>query len=170
MHQAAGDGAEAATSKKLSNHAKRKIDDRKKARTPVDSRRRITRHGALRTGSLSNVYKQSALRCCSCGPVRRCCCCGAISGAQQPRPWRWLRVAASSGASSGAAPDATTTAPTVLNAARRRVSFAPRSSRLGQLMKPLEATIEAQFGQGRLYALVTSRPGQCGRCDGCAGS
>ena len=28
------------------------------------------------------------------------------------------------------------------------------------------ANIDAQFVTGRLYALVTSRPGQCGRCDG----
>ena len=26
--------------------------------------------------------------------------------------------------------------------------------------------IDKQFSTGRLYALVTSRPGQCGRCDG----
>jgi small subunit ribosomal protein S8e len=26
--------------------------------------------------------------------------------------------------------------------------------------------IDEQFATGRLYALVTSRPGQCGRCDG----
>ena len=28
------------------------------------------------------------------------------------------------------------------------------------------ANVDAQFVTGRLYALVTSRPGQCGRCDG----
>ena len=28
------------------------------------------------------------------------------------------------------------------------------------------ANIEQQFTTGRVYALVTSRPGQCGRCDG----
>lgn len=33
-------------------------------------------------------------------------------------------------------------------------------------MKPLEPSLAAQFGTGRLYAIVTSRPGQCGRCDG----
>lgn len=28
------------------------------------------------------------------------------------------------------------------------------------------ANIDEQFTTGRLYALITSRPGQCGRCDG----
>ncbi|EEH55651.1 uncharacterized protein MICPUCDRAFT_34143 [Micromonas pusilla CCMP1545] len=28
------------------------------------------------------------------------------------------------------------------------------------------ANVDTQFSTGRLYALVTSRPGQCGRCDG----
>merc|ERR1712216_452771 len=28
------------------------------------------------------------------------------------------------------------------------------------------SNVDAQFVTGRLYALVTSRPGQCGRCDG----
>jgi small subunit ribosomal protein S8e len=31
---------------------------------------------------------------------------------------------------------------------------------------PLDVDMEAQFTTGRLYAVVTSRPGQCGRCDG----
>ena len=32
--------------------------------------------------------------------------------------------------------------------------------------KPLDAHLEEQFATGRLYAIITSRPGQCGRCDG----
>lgn len=31
---------------------------------------------------------------------------------------------------------------------------------------PLSALLEEQFLTGRLYAVITSRPGQCGRCDG----
>ena len=31
---------------------------------------------------------------------------------------------------------------------------------------PLPALLEEQFLTGRLYAVITSRPGQCGRCDG----
>lgn len=42
------------------------------------------------------------------------------------------------------------------------------SSLLSQTLKPLETALEAQFATGRLYAQITSRPGQCGRCDGCA--
>ncbi|SCU95187.1 LAME_0F11100g1_1 [Lachancea meyersii CBS 8951] len=30
----------------------------------------------------------------------------------------------------------------------------------------IEHTVEAQFGAGRLYACISSRPGQSGRCDG----
>jgi small subunit ribosomal protein S8e len=32
--------------------------------------------------------------------------------------------------------------------------------------KPLDAVLDEQFSTGRLYAVITSRPGQCGRCDG----
>jgi len=32
--------------------------------------------------------------------------------------------------------------------------------------KKLEATLADQFTTGRLYACISSRPGQCGRCDG----
>lgn len=32
--------------------------------------------------------------------------------------------------------------------------------------KPLDPALEAQFSTGRLYAQITSRPGQCGRADG----
>jgi small subunit ribosomal protein S8e len=31
---------------------------------------------------------------------------------------------------------------------------------------PLSQSIVDQFAAGRLYASITSRPGQCGRCDG----
>ena len=34
--------------------------------------------------------------------------------------------------------------------------------------KPVDPELEAQFSTGRLFAQITSRPGQCGRCDGCA--
>lgn len=30
----------------------------------------------------------------------------------------------------------------------------------------IEAGVESQFNAGRLYAVISSRPGQCGRCDG----
>jgi len=30
----------------------------------------------------------------------------------------------------------------------------------------LDPALEDQFGAGRLYAIITSRPGQSGRCDG----
>jgi len=32
--------------------------------------------------------------------------------------------------------------------------------------RKLDAHIEEQFGGGRLYACISSRPGQCGRADG----
>jgi len=32
--------------------------------------------------------------------------------------------------------------------------------------KPLDPVLDEQFATGRLYAQITSRPGQCGRCDG----
>ena len=32
--------------------------------------------------------------------------------------------------------------------------------------KPLDPVLDEQFSTGRLYAQVTSRPGQCGRVDG----
>ena len=32
--------------------------------------------------------------------------------------------------------------------------------------KPLDTVMDEQFSTGRLYAVITSRPGQCGRCDG----
>eukprot|EP00879_Flechtneria_rotunda_P000077 GHRR01000120.1.p1 GENE.GHRR01000120.1~~GHRR01000120.1.p1 ORF type:complete len:210 (+),score=45.12 GHRR01000120.1:109-738(+) len=32
--------------------------------------------------------------------------------------------------------------------------------------KKLESALADQFGVGRLYACISSRPGQCGRCDG----
>ena len=32
--------------------------------------------------------------------------------------------------------------------------------------KALDSVMDEQFATGRLYAIVTSRPGQCGRCDG----
>ena len=32
--------------------------------------------------------------------------------------------------------------------------------------RKLDPAIDEQFSTGRLYALITSRPGQCGRCDG----
>ena len=31
---------------------------------------------------------------------------------------------------------------------------------------PLDPLLEEQFTTGRLYAIISSRPGQCGRCDG----
>jgi len=33
-------------------------------------------------------------------------------------------------------------------------------------LRELQAALEEQFAAGRLYACVSSRPGQCGRCDG----
>jgi len=47
-----------------------------------------------------------------------------------------------------------------------------RSNALAKKLKERNAkhsvaeNIDQQFITGRLYALVTSRPGQCGRCDG----
>merc|ERR1712125_176897 len=35
-----------------------------------------------------------------------------------------------------------------------------------QASRSLEAALDSQFASGRLLAKVTSRPGQCGRCDG----
>lgn len=35
-----------------------------------------------------------------------------------------------------------------------------------QLHRTLEAPLDQQFASGRLYAKITSRPGQTGRCDG----
>lgn len=32
--------------------------------------------------------------------------------------------------------------------------------------RKLDSHIEEQFGGGRLLACISSRPGQCGRCDG----
>jgi len=32
--------------------------------------------------------------------------------------------------------------------------------------KKMEMSLRTQFGTGRLFACITSRPGQCGRCDG----
>ena len=49
---------------------------------------------------------------------------------------------------------------------------AKRSSAVAKKLKERNAkhavaeNVDAQFVTGRLYALVTSRPGQCGRCDG----
>jgi small subunit ribosomal protein S8e len=49
---------------------------------------------------------------------------------------------------------------------------AKRSSAVAKKLKERNAkhavaeNIDQQFVTGRLYALVTSRPGQCGRCDG----
>ena len=49
---------------------------------------------------------------------------------------------------------------------------AKRSSAVAKKLKErnakhaVAANVDAQFVTGRLYALVTSRPGQCGRCDG----
>jgi len=33
-------------------------------------------------------------------------------------------------------------------------------------MAKVEPALEEQFGTGRLLACISSRPGQCGRCDG----
>ena len=30
----------------------------------------------------------------------------------------------------------------------------------------IESAVDSQFGSGRLYAVISSRPGQSGRCDG----
>jgi len=38
------------------------------------------------------------------------------------------------------------------------------ASRAGQAA--IEASVDSQFGAGRLYAAISSRPGQSGRCDG----
>ena len=35
-----------------------------------------------------------------------------------------------------------------------------------QQTRTLDQHIEEQFGGGRLLACISSRPGQCGRCDG----
>ena len=32
--------------------------------------------------------------------------------------------------------------------------------------RQLDSNINAQFDTGRLLAIISSRPGQCGRCDG----
>ena len=40
-----------------------------------------------------------------------------------------------------------------------------RETRLKKMGK-VEAALERQFEAGRLYAVVSSRPGQSGRCDG----
>ena len=58
----------------------------------------------------------------------------------------------------------------------RTISFIPpdgefelMSYRISTPVKPLiwvEAAIEKQFEAGRLYAVIASRPGQSGRCDG----
>ena len=41
-----------------------------------------------------------------------------------------------------------------------------RKLKLRNASRKLEATLEDQFSTGRLYAAISSRPGQCGRCDG----
>jgi len=33
-------------------------------------------------------------------------------------------------------------------------------------LNPMESNVKDQFNQGRLLAAISSRPGQCGRCDG----
>lgn len=43
-----------------------------------------------------------------------------------------------------------------------REKLEERFKRLGKV----EANLERQFDTGRLFAVVSSRPGQCGRCDG----
>nr|AII98083.1 BLTX748 [Nephila pilipes] len=35
-----------------------------------------------------------------------------------------------------------------------------------QKLAKVEPALEEQFMSGRVYACISSRPGQCGRCDG----
>jgi small subunit ribosomal protein S8e len=45
-------------------------------------------------------------------------------------------------------------------------ALAKRAKRVAERSAPLDPLLEEQFMSGRLYAIVASRPGQCGRCDG----
>jgi len=68
---------------------------------------------------------------------------------------------AAKGASSAAAAPAEPAAPAVVTDNTRRKLAERRKERI-----PLSQSIVDQFAAGRLYASITSRPGQCGRCDG----
>jgi len=48
----------------------------------------------------------------------------------------------------------------------KKSSRVQRKLALRQKTRTLEPTLDHQFASGRLLAKVSSRPGQCGRCDG----
>ena len=41
-----------------------------------------------------------------------------------------------------------------------------RKMKLRDASRKLDQHLDDQFATGRLYACISSRPGQCGRCDG----
>lgn len=49
---------------------------------------------------------------------------------------------------------------------KKKSAHAERKVTQRQKVRILEPTIDDQFASGRLLACVSSRPGQCGRCDG----
>lgn len=50
--------------------------------------------------------------------------------------------------------------------AKKSNAVARKQDKRFKLLGKVEAPIERQFEAGRLYAVVSSRPGQSGRCDG----
>jgi len=49
---------------------------------------------------------------------------------------------------------------------KKRSKKAQRKYELRKKTAKVETALEEQFGTGRLLACISSRPGQCGRCDG----
>ena len=52
----------------------------------------------------------------------------------------------------------------MLNA--KRAAKTEKKYQARQKTGKVDAALEEQFHTGRLYARISSRPGQCGRCDG----
>ena len=48
----------------------------------------------------------------------------------------------------------------------KRSNHVERTVKKRQATRVLDKAVESQFNTGRVYAKITSRPGQSGRCDG----
>jgi small subunit ribosomal protein S8e len=59
-----------------------------------------------------------------------------------------------------------TTKPPDKSKGTKEVEKLSRKKKKRQKMMKIEPHLEEQFNTGRLYAKITSRPGQCGRADG----
>jgi small subunit ribosomal protein S8e len=92
---------------------------------------------------------------------------GVVIGKQKKKPAEGEKPAAATEKKEGEqATTGAATTPAAAEGSKKQSDHVKRKLRARQKERSLEPALEEQFNTGRLYAAISSRPGQCGRADG----